>query len=1066
MLTIYSASAGTGKTHTLTGEYMTLLFRGKDTYKHILAVTFTNKATAEMKSRIIEQLFRLADGQPSDFLSLLRESTGYDEMTIRKYARDILILILHDYTSFNISTIDHFFQHTVRAFTREVGLQGNYQIELDIDRMMDEAIDSMLSGLENKTDLMAWLLRFTEDNIEKGRGWKINNEIKKLGNELFKESFKIYGDDIGKEIRQKDLLSDYLDQLYGIIHSTESALKAIGEKGLALMRKHGLTPTDFKGKSRSPLTYFEKYAAGEMKEPTDTFRNLVDNIDGYCNSLTPANISASIKQAYAEGLNELVNSVIIFLDNLTNYYTAKEIIGNIYSLGILTDLSEHIAKWRDENNKFPISDTTELLNRIIDGSDVPFVYEKIGMRIENYMIDEFQDTSAMQWSNFRPLLKDSLDSGRANLIVGDVKQSIYRFRNSDWSLLDRRVKIDFDGLVRELNLEVNWRSHRNIVEFNNMFFRASADLLQNIFNAGIDESSLPEEEKEGYKSLIVSAYANVEQRVADMFAAKEGHVRIQFLADDEQSWEEKSMEQLPLIVERLQENGYELRDIAILTRKGREGAYAAEILLKYKETHPESKYKYDIITEDSLTVSSSFSVRWIMEMLKYICQPDDESKLYFAQLAYAMMLRKKNSTSASDDYSVDINNYLNDFPAHATDRLRQMSNRSLYELVEELFRLFINDIPANELIFVQTFLDIATEFSQNESADTVRFIEWWETEGSKKKIITPDSQNAIRIMTIHKSKGLGFKAVILPFADWEIDQRDAILWCHPSQKPFDRLSLVPIKYSKTLQKTIFAADYFHEKLQAYIDNLNIMYVACTRAKEELVVFAPQPKNEKPTVSSLLFNVVTADSDYPFNTETAVYERGAWWATKPVNNLGATEELPAHCFYSVSPDDRIRLRLHANGGYINDDRRRRGLLMHDILSRIETRNDIATAVSEKVFSGEIDAAEGEELKSKLMEATEREPIKKWFDGSAKVLKEAEILFGSGQSRRPDRIMIDSEGKATVVDYKFGQKETFHARQIGKYVSLLHEMGYQSVDGYIWYVNLNELERCNHTSKFNY
>ncbi|MDR2914535.1 MAG: UvrD-helicase domain-containing protein [Tannerella sp.] len=1075
MLTIYSASAGTGKTHTLTGEYMSLLFKGREQHRHILAVTFTNKATAEMKSRIVEELFRLADNHSSDYLELLSENGRRSEAEIRIQAKKILITILHDYSAFNISTIDHFFQHTIRAFTREIGLQGNYQIEMNEEQMMEEAVESMLSELEKSEngDLMDWLLRFTEDKIEEGGGWDIRRDIIKLGGQLFKETYKSYSDRIQKDIEQKQFLFNYRNELYKIIQSTQKTTKELGEKGLLLMKQHGLQPSGFKGGSRSAFFYFEQLAAGNTKEPTATFRKLADNAEEYlAKTATPEQKNAA-ERIYANGMNELIRGIISFFDNLTAYYTANEIARNFYALGILTDLSQHIAKWREDNNKMLIADTTELLNKVIDGSEIPFIYEKTGTRIEHYMIDEFQDTSGMQWSNFRPLLKDSLDNGRSNLIVGDVKQSIYRFRNSDWTLLDHQVKIDFKNQTNEENLDVNWRSCRHIVEFNNMLFNSVPVILQHSYNEEVEQSSLSAEEKGRYSSRIVSAYKNSGQQVAKPFIHKDGHVRVQFLSDNEElSWKEQSREQLPRIVEQLQDNGYELRDIAILTRTSAEGLSAAETLLAYKETHAESGYKYDIISEDSLTISSSLSVRWMVEMLRYLNQPDVKSNYYMAQLTYAILKRKKqasrheNSTRSHGEEPFrnrvsgeipTINNLFQPFPLEIITKLKQLSNRSLYELTEGLFRLFENDFPDNELVFIQAFLDMIAEYSTNETADAGRFLTWWDEAGSGKKIITPDSQNAIRIMTIHKSKGLGFKVVIMPFADWKIDQKDTILWCHPTQKPFDKMSLVPVKYSKVLKNTIFATDYFKEKLHAYMDNLNTLYVAFTRAKEELIVMAPQPKAEISSVASLLWNGLLTDPEFQLNAENGIYERGTWW-TAPAGEGGTdTEELPMERFYSVSPDERMQLRLHRKGGFLDDEKRKYSLLMHDILSSIEEHNDITHAISEKYISGEINNEEAGILKKKLIALTANNTVKSWFDGSMQVMNETEILFGKGQSRRPDRIMIDKNNRVIIVDYKFGeQKEQYHQRQIKKYISLLHEMDYQNVEGYIWYIALDEIE----------
>jgi ATP-dependent exoDNAse (exonuclease V) beta subunit len=1084
MLTIYSASAGTGKTHTLTGEYLLLLFKGREQHRRILAVTFTNKATAEMKSRIMEELFRLADGRPSDYIAMLSGNGEKGEITIRKQAKEILINILHDYSAFNISTIDHFFQRTIRAFTREIGLQGNYQIEPDESLMMEEAVENMLAELEKSENaaLMNWLLRFTEDKIEEGGGWDIRRDIIKLGGQLFKETYKSYNHEIREELQQKEFLSGYQNDLFKIIQQARQAAKEFGMKGVSLIKQHGMQPSDFRGGSKSVFLYFGQLATGAMKEPTATFRGLVDNVDGYlAKTATPAQREAAAR-VYGDGMNDLVRNIVSFFDNLADYYTANEIARNFYALGILADLSQHIAAWREKKNKLLIADTTELLNKIIDGNEIPFIYEKTGTRIEHYMIDEFQDTSGMQWANFRPLLKDSLDYGRSNLIVGDIKQSIYRFRNSDWTLLNYQVKQDFPQRITEKNLDVNWRSCRHIVEFNNMLFEQIPAILQNSYNEEIEQSSLPDDEKKRYGSRIVSAYADSFQHVSKPFSGKNGHVHIRFLEDtDEKKWQELSREQLPRIVEQLQDSGYELRDIAILTRTGREGSLVADTLLTYKEAHPESGYKYDIISEDSLTVESSLSVRWFIAMLRHLHQPDITSYYQTALAAYAVLRRKKRSLyvgrrSASGNESSGNSAFQNDrdglapqgsrdlflpFSPETMATIKKLSNRPLYELVEGLFRLFEDDFPDNELVFIQAFFDTIAEFSTNETADTGQFISWWDETGRRKKIVTPDSQNAIRIMTIHKAKGLGIKAVIIPFAEWKLDQKDAILWCHPRKRPFNKISILPVKYSRMLKNTFFAADYFHEKLHAYMDNLNTLYVAFTRAKEELIVIAPKPETGATNISRLLWEGLQTDIQNPLDCEAGIYERGTWWRTAVKDNdTPGTEELRVGRFYSVSPDGRIQLRLqHRKSGFLGDERRKYGLLMHDILSRIEKQDDIDAAISIKYLSGEITRNEAGILKDRLTNLTGNEQVRKWFNGSLQVMMETEILFEKGQSCRPDRIMKDNSDHVIVVDYKFGeQKRSSHHSQVKKYISLIRDMGFRHVDGYLWYISLDNIEKC--------
>lgn len=1070
MLTVYRASAGAGKTHKLTGEYLTLLFNGPGAFRRILAVTFTNKATDEMKSRIVSELYNLASGKKSDYVDLLQSAYSLTEEQVRKQAAKILIDTLHDYSAFNISTIDRFFQQTMRAFTREIGLQGGYGIEMDQELVLTAAIDSLLGDLEKpeSKELLGWLLRFAEDKIENGGEWNLRKDIMALSREVFKESYKTFSEQVNRDISDKKALETYKNDLYGIIRSVEANAKELGERGLAVMNKYGLKQEDF-SRGNITVSLFAKLAQGEMKTPNATFCNMADNIEACFKKTTPIGTRQIIGCAFDDGLNDCIKGIITLFGNLTAYNTAREIVRYYYTLGILTDVSRQIAAYREEKNIMLIADTTELLNKVIGGSDTPFVYEKTGTHVDHYMIDEFQDTSGMQWNNFRPLIEESLSHARANLIVGDVKQSIYRFRNSDWKLLDKQVKADFSAeQLREDTLKDNWRSCRHIVEFNNALFTTIPGVLQVFYNETLSASSLNEEQQAEYFTKIMSAYDKSYQQVPLPFQKKDGHVRIEFLSgDEEKDWKDEAMERIPKILQQLQDNGYALKDIAILVRTNQEGAKVADTLLSYKEEHPSEQYHYDIISDDALFISSSAAVRFIISVLRYLKNPEDMINGRIALYSYQVL----TGTFGTEETS---------FPPEIIRSLHALSRQSLYEITEGLFRLFSVNFPENEQVFVQAFLDMVSEYGQKESADLGRFLKWWDETGYKKTIATPDAQNAIRIMTVHKSKGLGFKAVIVPFGDWEIDHKPTkpvILWCHPEEKPFDRLHLVPVRYGQGLANTIFAEDYFRERLHAFIDNLNTLYVAFTRAKEELIVFSPRPKKIKEetgdverisTLTDALWaglhtTAGTTRDGEPlislpdsFNLADGIFELGNWWHPVSPKENGETEEIEMTNLKSISPDERLRLRLHGKGFFFDNERRKHGTLMHEVLSHIHTRKDIPVSVETYRLSGVINKEEAAELKQRLGNLLDNPEVAPWYNGEARILNEVDILFGNGLSKRPDRVMITGD-RVIVVDYKFGEHpdKRYHS-QVRNYLKLIRQMGYEQVEGYLWYVELDQIE----------
>lgn len=1064
-LNVYKASAGSGKTHRLTAEYLCLLFSSPFAYKHILAVTFTNKATDEMKTRIIAELANLAIGNKSDYTDLLSKEYNLNEDQVRTKAKDILVLILHDYSSFSVSTIDKFFQQTMRAFTREIGLGGGYNVELDTEKVLSEAIDSILFDLE-RTDnklLLDWLIRFSEEKVENGETWNIRNDIQSLSAEIFKESYKAYSDQVQQDIADKQLMTDYKDMLFSIIQTFEKKSQQIGEKALNIMLRYGLKPEDFKGGSRSPFNSFLKWANGATDEPTNTFRALADDISVWYTAKSGNETKAKIEDAYPE-LNMCINEMIHHYDNSRIYQTAYEINRYFFTLGILGDVDKKVREHAAENNIMLISDTTELLNRIIEGNESPFIYEKVGQRVNHYMIDEFQDTSGMQWQNFLPLVKDSLAAGNKNFIVGDVKQSIYRWRNSDWKLLDEQLDADFvtEGINHE-TLDTNWRSSRNVINFNNTVFSAGAELMQNTYNNSLqdvlDERLLP------FLSRIKNAYNELYQQIPEPGKNNEGHVRLEFVETDEQQWTDYVLEQLPAQIEDLQDRGYRLKDIAILVRTKKEGADVANYLLEYKSCNTESKYRYDIISDEALFVNNAKSIKLIIALLKYLHDPQDLSLKALAVYEFFKYSNQLNAEEALQKYfSTNA-----DLPEYIANKLEHIRQLPLYEMTEGIFELFYEAMEENEQVYIQSFLDMVLDFTIRNSSDLDAFLRWWEESGVKKTIFTPDSQDAIRIMTIHKSKGLGFNVVLIPFCNWEIDHKlTTILWCHPQSEPFNRLHLVPVKYSQKLKNTIFDYEYFDERLHAFIDNLNILYVAFTRAKNELIVFSPKPKKDGVTnIASLLWSITQGSAQIENNEreyvdfgdyrddEKNIIEIGTQYRPVLKNQESPIQEVTVGTLPSRAYDERIKLLLKNKYYFTDTGQRDYGTLMHEIVSQIRTIEDIESAIEQYHISGDVTSEQKDKIVSLLNEYLSHPLVSKWYSGEYRVLNEVQILQPKGVFRRPDRVMI-KDGKVIVIDYKFGEKEDRkYIRQVKNYAEQIRKMGYTDVQGYICYITLGKI-----------
>lgn len=1026
-----------------------------------------------MKSRIVEELNNLAVGNKSGYLKQLMAESKLSEQTIRQQSKGILQDILHNYSSFSISTIDGFFQRTMRAFTREMGIAGGYKVEVDNKSFLPEIVDLMLNELDEdgNEDLIDWLLDFMKERIEDNKTWKINDEIVKLAYNLFDERFITLSAPVQEQIKDKEALKRYKQKMYVIIRNYENRLKEIGKRAQDIVDVYDLSFSDFRGSGSSQFLKFELWARGEFPVMTATFLKFPDNVEFWYTKTADPEIKLTIQNAYGEGLNDCVKEIIAHYDNSTPYITAKVILRLFNTLGILNDINIRLQTYRRDSNMLFLSDTTELLNKIIADSESPFVYEKIGGQLNHFMIDEFQDTSTMQWSNFRPLLQESLAGGNYNLIVGDVKQSIYRWRNSDWRLLEEQIEHDFlKPNIQEHVLGTNWRSDANIIHFNNQFFKYGARIMQDEFT-GSDEEI---EDSAYFSTKIESAYSQVFQEVAPHRPKDEGRVNIRFIDEEEvDDWKEEVLTQLPKTLEELQDDKYSLKDIAILVRTKDEAVAISEALLHYKDEHPDSKYNYDFISNEALLLNNSSCIKTVMALLNYINSPLEKTVRVRAIYEYYRFTTK---LSASEIFSKYVQQHAEEFPHELKLKLISIVSLPLYELTEALFSLLKEGTRPTDTVYIQALLDLINEYSAHKTADLDGFLTWWNEVKGKKSLFSPGDQDAIQLMTIHKSKGLQFEAVIVPFANWAFEPRANmnILWCKPEMEPFNDIGVVPVYYTKSLNSTIFKQDYLQEKLYSYIDNLNLLYVAFTRPKHQLIVFAPKPKPKKKKepdkmtrVNNLLWRTVSTSVSDEATDETTLKlanhfdeETNSFTLSeaKPLEKDSVetkVEESDTNQWQSIPFRNRLKMRLSGIGYFSDDGTRDFGTLMHEIVSEMLTLSDLDNALEKRVLSGELTYGEKHKVHDFLSKSLSLPEVKQWYSGNYQVLNEQQLLHPSLSFIRPDRIMIKDD-EVVVVDYKFGGSiESKYVKQVQRYVRSIRDMGYTNVRGYVFYVKLCEL-----------
>lgn len=1053
---ILKASAGSGKTFNLARKYLEFAFSEPYYFKHILAVTFTNKATTELKNRILKEFYLISSGEDSDHLSYLITTLQYSAVEIQHKAKDILSNILQDFSNFHIYTIDGFFQGILKGFFRELGINTQYNIELSLNQVLDRATDALFFELaeSNNEQLIAWLTHFSESEIEEGNTWNLKSKIKKLGEELFTETYKSFtpaNEDTSKTLREIDDLRKRL-----LIENKtfwEKAQNHANEIALNV-QKHGFTTNDFKGKSRSFMAQIKNILKDKSSyEYTGSLANFVDNVE----KVAPNGKGGEIIRAYYD------NTLNALLKELNNLFEAEYpiavrntlILKNLYSLGVIKYVQDSIRKINTEQNTILISDSNELIQKITSGSDTPFIYEKSGNKFWNYMIDEFQDTSRMQWNNLKPLVDNSLAYNKENLIVGDVKQAIYRWRNSDWKMLGGDIQQEYGDLVETKNLPANYRSRNNIIAFNNAFFHQAKQILVNQWQSNVSNLS----------PLIEMAYETSFQEFGTNNSG--GFVSAKLIeAGNKTEFQEKAIQNLAIQIQTLLERGYKQSDLVILVRRNTEGA---EIINQVPTLL--TQYQVNFVSEDSYFLHSSFVVQFIVSVLKYV---QFQTVFNKSQVEYLIQYYLNNQFTGEDAGRIDDN---------LEKILKVVNSRSLVNLVHEIILCFELFSIANQRVFVLSLLDEIRAYQNQNQGGVEDFLRFWENNGDKLVIRDAQNSEAVRILTIHKSKGLEFKVVLIPFLDWDFDPKSTIspiLWCknpiHSKQLP-----VLPLRYTKKMEITEFGDVYNFEKVQNVIDSLNIVYVAFTRAIDGLYFAVKKAKysrasNGVSNISRLVDNVFSSNIPLPnetnyatlkkfFKKESDEFAYGKYVLsdseeTYGVNKLNAEfsmQEAGKNIKVRRNIRQKIKLFKTAKDDSGGISSARLGTVLHRVFEDLDHLDELPRKFQNIINDGWLDEKTAKLIRDNVNKLLNIGDATEWFSKEAEVLNEKEIITETGELLRPDRV-IRLSNKIAVIDYKFGGiKSRRYQLQVRKYISLIGKMYNLPVEGIIWYVLLGEIER---------
>ena len=1048
-LLVYKASAGSGKTFTLAVEYIKHLIRNPYAYRHILAVTFTNKATTEMKERILGQLYGIQTNDPASepYLKKLVEELHLSEDEIREKASKALELMIHDYSRFRVETIDSFFQSVMRNLARELELGANLNIELDNTTALSEAVDSMIEKLDRNSPVLYWLLDYIEERIRDDKQWKVANEIKEFGKNIFNEEYIEKGQELRKTLQEKDCIKNYHHTLRDIEKEALEQMKGFGEQFFGLLDTYGLSVDDLNRKKTGIASYFSKLMKGNTANDirNQTVEKHLEDAENWATK-SSANRNAVIELAQKELMPLLETAEQYRVTNNRIINSCQLSTRYLNNVRLLNNIDEEVRLLNQEKNRFLLADTNALLHNIVNEGDPSFVFEKIGTQIRNVMIDEFQDTSRMQWSNFKLLLLEGLAQGADSLIVGDVKQSIYRWRNGDWTILNGLKDRIGPFPIQEKTLDTNRRSEANIVLFNNEIFANACQVLNDIYR---NEQGTDCEE-------LQHAYQDVAQSTCK--ETKNGLVKITFLSSKEDiDYQEDTLQQMAEEIDKLTKQGVKVSDMAILVRKNR----MIPLIADYFDKHT----SYRIVSDEAFRLDASLAVCILMNAIRYLIAP--ENKIAQAQLAIAY----QNDILHQD---IDLNTlllsnldeYLPETFIREQDNLRLMP---LFELLEKLSIHFqLNKIEKQDA-YLFAFYDAVGEYLQQNSSELTAFISHWEEKLCHKTIPSGEIEG-IRILSIHKSKGLEFHTVLLPFCDWKLEnERSSYIWCSPQEAPFNELQLLPITYGTSMNESIYQKDYRKEKLQMWVDSLNLLYVAFTRPQSNLVVWCKEGQSN--TVSELLGSAILKTSCQAIESiEDCTYQLGEIHPSiarkQQISSNKLTQKPESLSIQMESQETNIEFKQsNRSASFIEgeDDMSgkyiREGQVLHNLFAMVRTHRDVPNAIDRLRMEGIIESDEHEEKVRKLtLWALGHPKVKEWFSGDWELYNECAILYrenGELQTRRPDRVMM-KDGEVIVVDFKFGKPYPEYETQVKEYMDLLESMGYENVRGYLWYVFYNQLE----------
>ncbi|MBT8274362.1 MAG: UvrD-helicase domain-containing protein, partial [Bacteroidia bacterium] len=999
----------------------------------ILALTFTNKAVAEMKQRILNSLKLFSSNsiltEPSPMFISICDELDSEPTVIQQKSKDLLENIIHNYAAFDISTIDKFNQKLIRTFAYDLKVPVNFEVELDTEEVLEKAVDNLIAKAGSERQLTEVLLRFALEKIDDDKSWDIAYDFNQIAKLIISEN------DLSK-IRSVNAnsLSDFKNiknQLKQKMDVVESILLEKATSILQLIEECGLEHNDFSGRNGWVPSYFLKLSHSNFNISFD--KVWMEKIGSH--PLYPlTNTTDDIKEVIDEIQAEIAAAFNATKALVIEMKLLKSVYKNLTPLSVLNKIGDEIDLLKEEQNTVLISEFNAIVSDHIKSQPAPFIYERIGEKFKHFFIDEFQDTSIMQWQNLIPLIANALSGESASaLIVGDAKQAIYRWRGGKAE--------QFIGLYNSQNpfhiekelhhLEENYRSYTSVLDFNNRFF----EHISTVVFSHPNYASL-------YKQSSQKSTLN-----------NEGYVELSFLNIDNESEKDQVYPSKVLeVIDDCIKQGFEEKDICILVRYKKHGVAIADYL--------NTRSDYNFISSETLLLSRSPEVNFIVDLLKLLTQPDaKEHKFEVASyLAVHKFELEDQHSYFLDILDLDQEAFFKSFEAHGIScNYIKLLQLPVYEAMEQIIHDF--KLVPHSNAYVQFLLDFALEYVTNHQSNINGFLDHFEDKKEKLSITFPDGINAIQIMTIHKAKGLEFPVVIFPYADLDIyKERNPKVWLPISEEEITNLNFALINYNNDLKEFGESGSQLYEehKAEMELDNINLLYVTLTRAISHLYIISRKKLNRSGaentnTYGGLFINYLKHLGLW--NDEQSCYSFGDPSKTF-ISDATVKASVLQEKFIST-PNREMKVQIVTNSGYLWDSSQQKaiekGNLIHLIMSQIKTKVDLEFSFEQLLRTGVINSDQVTQLKAVVLSIINHPKLSSYFSHDSLIYNERDIIQKDGSILRPDRVVINSQNEAVIIDYKSGQIKESHKNQMSVYKSALKDQGFQVLKTILVYVN---------------